>query len=123
MRPRCAACRAMTSRASFQSALAGAARSRSTTALAIEPSGLRSSWPSIARNSSLARLVVVASATIACILAVRAAACASSRDRSRAPSSTNALMIVTAPASQARFTRASVWLTAAAGKAAATMPA
>ena len=55
----------MTSRASVARSLVASGGPSSRTALLMAPSGLRSSWPSIARNSSLARLACWASSNIA----------------------------------------------------------
>ena len=50
-------------------------RAISCSAVTIGASGLRSSWPSMARNSSLARLAVSASRSAACAFAVTGARC------------------------------------------------
>ena len=54
-RARCRTCRSMTSRAHCNSGIAGPFRWRISTAFRTGASGLRSSWASVARNSSLRR--------------------------------------------------------------------
>ncbi len=73
---RCARCRVwrpMMRRALTATSAAASTRLSTSTAEAIAPSGLRSSWPSMARNSSLARLAASAWRRAACSASTSAA--------------------------------------------------
>ena len=72
-------CRSMTPAARSRLRRAGAGVCSTYAALLMAPSGLRSSWPSMARNSSLARFAASASARARCSLASSSSRSASAR--------------------------------------------
>ena len=85
----------------------------------IDARGFLSSWPSMARNSSLARLDSFASMSEARMLAVRRCV----KERSSVPASTNSVIMVSEPASQFLFATAEALLIALGGNCAASIPA